>query len=86
MELFGVLVGGPIASLLNCHAPPVKHFLLFIIPKFIGFTCAGIYGILWKVKEKAIMIENCADILGFFRSNWLFSVGNSLSVSKGSNQ
>ena len=56
MELFGVLVGGPIASLLNCHAPPVKHFLLFIIPEFIGLH-TPVYGILWKVKEKAIMIE-----------------------------
>ena len=46
MELFGVLVGGPIASLLNCHAPPVKYFWLFIIPKFIGFTCAGIWYIM----------------------------------------
>jgi uncharacterized membrane protein YeaQ/YmgE (transglycosylase-associated protein family) len=40
--LFGGFVGGPIASLLDYHAPPVKHFWLFIIPEFIGFTCAGI--------------------------------------------
>jgi hypothetical protein len=41
MGLFGGLVGGPIASLLDYHAPPVKHFWLFIIiPEFIGFTCA----------------------------------------------
>jgi len=44
--LFGGLVGGPIASLLNCHAPPVKHFLLFIIPEFIVFTYAGIWYIM----------------------------------------
>jgi hypothetical protein len=49
--------------LLDYHAPPVKRFWLFIIPEFIGFTCPGITGILWKVKEKAMMIENCADIL-----------------------
>jgi uncharacterized membrane protein YeaQ/YmgE (transglycosylase-associated protein family) len=43
MGLFGGLVGGPIASLLNYHALPVKRFWLFIIiPEFIGFTCAGI--------------------------------------------
>jgi len=40
--LFGRLVGEPIASLLDYHAPPVKGFWLFIIiPEFIGFTCAG---------------------------------------------
>jgi hypothetical protein len=44
MEIFGGLVsGGPIASLLDYHAPPVKRFwLFFIISEFIGFTCAGI--------------------------------------------
>jgi hypothetical protein len=43
MGLFGGLVGGPIASLLDYHAPPVKRFWLFIIiPEFIGFICAGI--------------------------------------------
>jgi hypothetical protein len=43
MGLFGGLVGGPIASLLDYHAPPVKRFWLFIIiPEFIRFTCAGI--------------------------------------------
>jgi uncharacterized membrane protein YeaQ/YmgE (transglycosylase-associated protein family) len=54
MGLFGGLVGGPIASLLDYHAPPVKRFWLFIIiPEFIGFTCAGIMVlILWKVKEE----------------------------------
>jgi hypothetical protein len=40
--LCGGLVGGPIASLLDYHAPPGKHFWLFIIPDFIGFTCTGI--------------------------------------------
>jgi hypothetical protein len=38
----GGLVGGPIASLLDYHAPPIKRFWLFIIPEFIGFICAGI--------------------------------------------
>ncbi len=44
--VFGGLVGGPIASLLDYHAPPVKRFWLFIIPEFIGFTCAGIWYIM----------------------------------------
>jgi hypothetical protein len=42
MGLFGGLAGGPIASLLNYQAYPLKRFWLFIIPEFIGFTCAGI--------------------------------------------
>jgi hypothetical protein len=43
MGLFGGLVGGPVASLLDYQAPPVKCFWLFIIiPEFIGFTYAGI--------------------------------------------
>ena len=46
--LFGGLVGGPIASLLDYHAPPAKRFWLFIIPEFIGFTCAGI---MWYIIE-----------------------------------
>jgi hypothetical protein len=35
--LFGGLVGGPIASLVDYYAPPQKRFMLFIIPEFIGF-------------------------------------------------
>jgi hypothetical protein len=46
MGLFGGLVGGPIASLLDYHASPVKSFWLFIIPEFIGFTCAGMINIM----------------------------------------
>jgi hypothetical protein len=42
LGLFGRLVGGPIASLLDYHSPPVKRFWSFIIPEFIGFTYAGI--------------------------------------------
>jgi hypothetical protein len=36
------LFGGRIASLLDYHGLPVKRFWLFIIPEFIGSTCAGI--------------------------------------------
>lgn len=37
--LFGGLIGGPVASLADYHAPPQK---LFIIPEFIGFACIGL--------------------------------------------
>ena len=40
--LFGGLVGGPIASLLDYHASAIRRFWLFIVPEFIGFTCTGI--------------------------------------------
>jgi hypothetical protein len=40
--LFGGLVGGPIASLVDYHAPRVKRFWLFIVPEFIGFVCVGL--------------------------------------------
>jgi hypothetical protein len=40
--LFGGLIGGPVASLADYHAPPEKRLWLFIIPEFIGFACAGL--------------------------------------------
>jgi hypothetical protein len=40
--LFGGLVGGPIASLVDYYAPPYERFKLFIIPEFIGFACLGL--------------------------------------------
>ena len=40
--LFGGLVGGPIASLVNYYATPEGRFGLFIIPEFIGFGCLGL--------------------------------------------
>lgn len=40
--LFGGIVGGPIASLVDYYAPPQKRFMLFIIPEFIGFACLGL--------------------------------------------
>jgi hypothetical protein len=39
--LFGGLIGGPIASLGDYHAPPQKRLWLFLIPEFIGFACIG---------------------------------------------
>ena len=32
--LFGGLIGGPIASLVDYHAPPQKRLWLFIVPEF----------------------------------------------------
>jgi hypothetical protein len=40
--LFGGLIGGPIASLVDYHASPQKRLWLFIVPEFIGFACAGL--------------------------------------------
>ena len=55
--LFGGLVGGPIASLVNYYAPPYERFKLFIIPEFIGFACLGLmvyFGKSRKTKSKSI--------------------------------
>jgi hypothetical protein len=47
-------VVGPIASLLDYHASPVRRFWLFIIPEFIGFTCAGIMMVYYgRSREKS---------------------------------
>jgi hypothetical protein len=40
--LFGGLIGGPIASLADYHAPPQKRLWLFIVPEFVGFACIGL--------------------------------------------
>ena len=40
--LFGGLIGGPIASLVDYSASPYDRFKLFIIPEFIGFICLGL--------------------------------------------
>ena len=40
--LFGGLIGGPIASLVDYHASAQKRLWLFIVPEFIGFACAGL--------------------------------------------
>ena len=51
--LFGGLVGGPIASLVDYHAPPMKRFWLFIIPEFIGFVCVGLMVYYRKSRKKS---------------------------------
>ena len=45
--LFGGLIGGPIASLADYHAPPQTRLWLFIVPEFVGFACMG----LWYIME-----------------------------------
>jgi hypothetical protein len=50
--LFGGLVGGPIASLVDYYAPPYERFKLFIIPEFIGFVCLGLMVYFGKSKKK----------------------------------
>jgi hypothetical protein len=40
--LFEGLIGGPIASLADYHAPPQKRLWLLIVPEFIGFACMGL--------------------------------------------
>jgi hypothetical protein len=53
--LFGGLVGGPVASLVDYYASPYERFKLFIIPEFIGFACLGLmvyFGKSRKVKSK----------------------------------
>ena len=55
--LFGGLIGGPIASLVDYYASPGERFRLFIIPEFIGFACLGLmvyYGKSRKEKSKNI--------------------------------
>jgi hypothetical protein len=40
--LFGGLVGGPVASLIDYYGSPEERFRLFIIPEFIGFISVGL--------------------------------------------
>lgn len=50
--LFGGLVGGPIASLVDYYATPQKRFILFIIPEFIGFVFVGLMIYYGKSRKK----------------------------------
>ena len=49
--IFGGLVGGPVLSLADYYAPPVRRFWTFIIPEFIGFGCL-ILMIVWDKSKK----------------------------------
>jgi hypothetical protein len=51
--LFGGLVGGPIASLVDYDSLPYDRFKLFIIPEFIGFVCLSLRYIL-ESQEKRV--------------------------------
>jgi hypothetical protein len=80
--LFGGLVDGPIASLLDNHTSTVKRFwLLFIIPEFIGFTCAGIM-VYYGRSRIEVITENRADILRAL-SHRLSSASNDFIVFRG---
>jgi hypothetical protein len=50
--LFGGLVGGPVASLVDYYAPRYERFELFIISEFIGFTCLGLMVYFGRRKAK----------------------------------
>jgi hypothetical protein len=50
--LFGGLIGGPIASLVDYSASPYDRFKLFIIPEFIGFICLGLMVYFGKSRKK----------------------------------
>ena len=50
--LFGGLVGGPIASLVDYYAQPQTRFMLFIIPEFIGFAFLGLMVYYGKSRKK----------------------------------
>lgn len=39
--VFGGLVGGPVASLIDYYGSPEERFRLFIVPEFIGFISVG---------------------------------------------
>lgn len=39
--LFGGLVGGPVASLMDYNGSSEERFRLFIVPEFIGFISVG---------------------------------------------
>lgn len=39
--VFGGLVGGPVASLIDYYGSPEERFRLFVIPEFIGFISVG---------------------------------------------
>ena len=50
--LFGGLVGGPIASLVDYYALPTKRLWLFLVPDFVGFVFLGLMVYYGKSKKK----------------------------------
>ncbi len=80
MGIFGGLVGGPIVSLLDYHAPPVKLFWLFFIPEFIGFTCVGIMIYYGRSRKSNDDRKLCLHPQRLFRSYRLSSASNDFIV------
>ena len=39
--VFGGLVGGPVASLIDYYGSPEERFRLIVLPEFIGFISVG---------------------------------------------
>ena len=52
--LFGGLIGGPIASLVDYNASPQKRLWLFIVPEFFGFACAGLMVYYGRSRKKIV--------------------------------
>jgi uncharacterized membrane protein YeaQ/YmgE (transglycosylase-associated protein family) len=50
--LFGGLVGGPVASLVDYYAEPEKRFWMFMVPEIIGFICLGLMVYYGKSRKK----------------------------------
>ena len=50
--LFGGLVGGPIASLVDYNASPTKMLWLFLVPEFVGFVFLGLMVYYGKSRKK----------------------------------
>jgi hypothetical protein len=78
--LFGGLVDGPIDSLLDYHAPPVKRFWLFIIPEFIRFTCVGIMIYYGRSRKSNVDRKLCLHPQRLFRAYRLSSASNDFIV------
>jgi hypothetical protein len=77
MGLFGGLVGEHIARL-SCSSS--KTILVIHHSRIHWIYMHRHNGILWKTKEKAMMTENCTDILRFFRSYRLSSASNDFII------
>ena len=50
--LFGGLVGGPIASLVDYYASTAKRLWLFLVPEFVGFVFLGLMVYYGKSRKK----------------------------------
>ncbi|MFL6424543.1 MAG: hypothetical protein ACJ71R_13245 [Nitrososphaeraceae archaeon] len=88
MGLFGGIVGGwgyYKRTRLSCSSSKTP-LVIYHYSRIHWIYMRRHNGIFRKVKEKAMMTENCADIFKVFRDYKLSSASNSLSVSKRNNQ